>query len=190
MRFDSKAAHGRSLAILTPMNVLLQTAPIILLSFLVKIGVDALPGAAVRLAFAAIPARLAAFYWGVPLCPDDLSFSVQGLTFVVARSCAATDFFSMAAALLVWFGIRRRCGPWIRAGWGVGGICAAWSVTVLANAVRLIALVPVERAFPKESVPSVHLAVGVFTFLPILIVLWYNTVRSQGKENRDELRQM
>lgn len=97
VRFDSKAAHGRSLAILTPMNVLLQTAPIILLSFLVKIGVDALPGAAVRLAFAAIPARLAAFYWGVPLCPDDLSFSVQGLTFVVARSCAATDFFSMAA---------------------------------------------------------------------------------------------
>lgn len=163
-----------------------QTAAILLLALLVKTGMDALPDDLICRVFAAIPAHAAAFYWGAPLGAADLSFTVRDVTLVVARSCAAADFFSMLSALLVWFAIRRRFCPWLRVACGLAGIGVAWCVTILANTVRLIALVPMEQAFPKEYFPSVHLAVGVFIFLPIFVAIWY-TIRVQGKE-RDHAR--
>lgn len=127
----------------------------------VKLMLDAAGDAFVRMAFRYVPAQVGAWYWGVPLDGTDLSFTAHGVTLEITRACAATDFFSMALALLLFSRYRWYSLP------------LAWGVTLAANAVRIILLIPVDRAFPAAVVPAVHLGAGIAVFLPTLLFIWH-----------------
>lgn len=132
-----------------------------------KVAVFFLPHDLVRTLFCAIPAHMAAFYYGVPLRQGDLAFRALGVSLVVAPSCAGLDFFVLCSSMLVialWS--RRRVFVML-------ALPAAYLLTLMLNTLRLIALIPVERVFPKNDVPIIHLLVGVIFFLPVLCCLWY-----------------
>ena len=136
--------------------------------------VAALPDEVIRSVFCVLPAQMSAWYYGVALEPEKLVFRVGEIALAVTTACAGADFFVLAASLLgVIFWIRKRklviAAPLI-----------AWGLTIALNTCRLIALVPVERIWPREEVPIVHLGVGVVFFLPVLCFIWYNFL---GKEN-------
>ena len=137
-----------------------------------KVVADFLPDAVVEAAFMYPAAKLAALYWGVPLASSPLVFSVRGVALEVTRACSATDFFSMAFALMALALPVRRAA--LRA---VAALPCAWAVAVFANAVRLVVLAVVDRAFPRSAVPAVHMAAGIAVFLPVLSLLWYNFAR-------------
>lgn len=115
--------------------------------FAIKGAIALMPDSAIYAAFQSIPEFVAREYYGE-------------LPFKVARSCAATDFFSMVAAMLL-VGRKWRLAPF------------AWAIAVVVNTLRIIALVPVERVFPKATAPWIHQTVGIMFFLPVLIAIWY-----------------
>lgn len=115
--------------------------------FAIKGAIALMPDSAIYAAFQSVPEFVAREYYGE-------------LPFKVARSCAATDFFSMVAAMLL-VGHKWRLAPF------------AWAIAVFVNTLRIIALVPVERVFPKATAPWIHQTVGIMFFLPVLIAIWY-----------------
>jgi len=136
--------------------------------------------------FCRIPAGLAAWYYNSVLEKPELLFSVRGVTFEVARSCAATDFFSMVTGLLV-YGVfmvataSSRCRKGSVNGWkpsllSLAVLPVAWCVTLAANTVRLIFLVPATafmyRYFPEWGFAASHQAIGTVIFLTSFILLW------------------
>jgi len=129
------------------------------------------PDAVVRTVFCRVPGELAALYYNTRLRLPELLFTVRGVDFTVVRSCAATDFFAMVAGLCAYTCFRRRTALLT-----VFIFPVAWLVTVLANTIRLILLVPVTflmyRCFPESTFLAIHKAVGTFVFLPLFIVLW------------------
>jgi len=139
----------------------------------VKLLLDIADAGLIRAVFQFVPARIAAAYWGVELDGGTLTFTVGEVSLAVTRSCAATDFFALALALLL---VSRRSRRW--------AMPIAWVVTVLANSVRLILLVPVERLFPSAELPIAHLGIGVAVFLPTLIAIWYTVAIRKGKPCR------
>ena len=127
----------------------------------------------VRAAFCLPPARAATFYYGVPLDAEAVAFTARGVAMEVTRDCAALDFFSLvcgflAAAAFSLRGESRTAG--IAAAAGV--LPAAYLVTLAANSLRLIALVPIDSAFPRSAVPLIHLAVGATVFLGVFASLY------------------
>ena len=76
-----------------------------------KLILAALPESAILASFCRVPAEVAAFYYGVPLETETLSFTARGVTLAVALACAATDFFAMVVAALLTARI-------LRVGWG------------------------------------------------------------------------
>jgi len=138
----------------------------------VKLLLDVLPDEVLRWVFQLLPARIAAGYWSAPLDPTTLTFKTHGVTLEVTRTCAATDFCAMVFALLV-FSRFRWFSPVL-----------AWGVTLGANAIRLVLLVPVDALFPKESAPAMHLGAGVVVFLPILFAVWLLTQRKEFSNER------
>lgn len=112
------------------------------------------------LLFCEIPARLAAWYYG-SLLSKPLSFTAQGISIGVVRSCGATDFFVMVFMILM----PRR--------WS---LFAAYGITLLVNTARLIILVPataiIQASFPERFYLLGHQIVGTAVFLPTLVLIW------------------
>ena len=121
----------------------------------VKLCVDALPEAAVAVAFLRPAARLAAFHLGAAYDPTALTISAHGVTLAVVRACAATDFFSMVCALFAFALPIRALALRLPA-----ALAAAWLVAVLANAARLVGLVFADACAPASSVSAVHIVVS------------------------------
>lgn len=148
----------------------------------IKLALALLPDSMILASFCRIPAEVAAFYYGVPLEAESLSFTARGITLAVTRSCAATDFFALVASILLTARI-------LREGEGVGVSCFrdasdfvfAWVITLVVNSLRIIALVPVDSIFPKDHAPIVHLLVGVAFFLPIFAFIWYSSFKGDKR---------
>ena len=62
-----------------------------------KLVLAVLPEPAILASFCRVPAEVAAFYYGVPLEIETLSFTAKGVTLAVTLACAATDFFALIA---------------------------------------------------------------------------------------------
>ena len=148
--------------------------------------------------FCRVPAELAARYYNVALQTPELIFSVRGSVFEVIRPCGATDFFSMVAGLLTYASVRleirpiRPIGQIGRGKWcilcpigriGLIGpisflaiLPLAWGITLLANAIRLIFIVPatffVYHHFSMRAFAASHQAFGTLVFLTLFIILW------------------
>ena len=138
----------------------------------VKIAMSCVPDGFVRVAFCLPPARAAAFYYGVPLYTEPVGFVARGVAMEVTRECAATDFFSIVCGLLaakVLLSGKLRAAA--KAAAAVAAVPAAYLCTIAANSLRLVALVPVDAALPRSSVPVVHLVAGAAVFLGVLVLL-------------------
>ena len=148
-----------------------------------KMILAVLPESAIFASFCRVPAEVAAFYYGVPLEAEALSFTARGVTLAVTRACAATDFFALIAAVLLTARI-------LREGWGwrqLALLPIAWVITLAVNSLRIIALVPVDAVFPKDHAPVVHLLAGVAFFLPAFAgVWWWMFGRNPALENHAE----
>ncbi len=92
----------------------------------------------------------------------------------VTRECAALDFFSIVCGLLAAAAFSLR-GESRAAGIAAVAVVppAAYLVTLAANSLRLIVLVPIDFAFPRSAVPAVHLAVGASVFLGVFASLFF-----------------
>ncbi len=148
----------------------------LLFALLVRLPLSLLGDGAVSTLFCRVPAVLAAFYYGVPC--TDVTFRACGATLVVTRACAALDFFSLVAgaglAALVAGGRRL---------FGAAVLLLAYPATLLANAVRLVALAPVV-AFETSGAETalfglswlgeaLHLLTGMCVFLPVFCLMWW-----------------
>ena len=137
-----------------------------------KLGLSFLPEQAVLASLCRVPAEVAAFYYGVPLNPETLSFTAKGVTLSVMRPCAAMDFFILvASALLTPRILREDCG--VSRFRGMPECLLAWVITLAVNSLRIIALVPVDAFFPKDHAPVVHMLAGVAFFLPAFAGVWW-----------------
>ena len=131
------------------------------------------PDGFVRAAFCLPPARAATFYYGVPLCAETVTFVAHGVAMEVTRECAALDFFSLLCGFLAVaaFSLRSKSSA-ARIAAAAVAIPAAYLVTLVANSLRLIALVPIDSAFPRSAVPVIHLAVGATVFIGVFVSLY------------------
>jgi len=139
-----------------------------LLAFAVKFAIDLVPESGVKHLFMFPSAKAAALYWSVPLIDSPLSFVARGVTIVVTRACSATDFFSLAFALLAFRMRIRRL--WLRI---PAALAIAWCAAVFANATRLVMLVPIDEIFSAAQIPSIHMAIGISVFMPVFGILWF-----------------
>ena len=148
-----------------------------------KLVLAALPESAILASFCRVPAEVAAFYYGVPIETETLSFTARGVTLAVTRACAATDFFSLVVAVLLTARILREGWRWRQ----LVLLPIAWGITLAVNSLRIIALVPVDAVFPKDHAPVVHLLAGVAFFLPAFAgVWWWMFGRNPAFENHAE----
>ena len=134
-----------------------------------KLILAALPESAILASFCRVPAEVAAFYYGMPIETETLSFTARGVTLAVTRACAATDFFALVAAVLLTARILREGWRWRQ----LALLPIAWGITLAVNSLRIIALVPVDAVFPKDHAPVVHLLAGVAFFLPAFTGVWW-----------------
>ena len=131
------------------------------------------PDGFVRAAFCIPPARAATFYYGVPLDAETVTFTAHGVSMEVTRACAAIDFFSLVFGFLAATAFSFRGGSRAaRIAAAAGVLPAAYVVTIVANSLRLVALVPIDSAFPRSAVPIIHLVAGASVFLGVFASLY------------------
>jgi exosortase/archaeosortase family protein len=128
-----------------------------------------------RAAFCAPAAHLAGLLSGAPCVKDGADYRLIGrdLDLTVVPACAAADYFCMMTAFLsllaTWRGLPLRAQLLV--------VPAAWLLTILINALRLIACWQTERLAQVLLPPSLwtvtHMAVGIVTFLIGLIVVFW-----------------
>ena len=147
-----------------------------------KLILAALPDSVILASFCRVPAEVAVFYYGVPLGTETLSFTAKGVTLVVTRACAATDFFAMVVAVLLTARILREGWRWRQ----LALLPIAWGITLAVNSLRIIALVPVDAVFPKDHAPVVHLLAGVAFFLPAFAGVWWYSFNRDSYGNHKE----
>ena len=150
-----------------------------------KLILAALPESAILALFCRVPAEVAAFYYGVPLETETLSFTARGVTLAVTLACAATDFFAMVAAVLLTARILREGWRWRQ----LVLLPIAWVVTLAVNSLRIVALVPVDAVFPKDHAPVVHLLAGVAFFLPAFVGVWWYSFNRVSYGNHKERKE-
>ena len=157
----------------TPRPMLGRFAVFAIFAAVAKVAVASLDDGLVLSLFCRVPAWLAAAYYGAPCLGT--TFHACGVSLDVTRACAATDFFSMlfgAAAAAMLEGCRRFRGALF--------LVLAYPATLLANAARLVALVPVDAFSKSGAVPAslpwfgeaLHLLVGMLVFLPLFCLFW------------------
>lgn len=146
--------------------------------FAAKFGFDSLPEAVVSWAFMRPAARLAAFYLGAELDLSTLTIASGGVELAVVRACSATNFCSMAFALLAVFLPVRPLACRL-----VVSLAAAWGGTIVVNSVRLVLLVFADRFFPSSQIPAVHMSIGIVVFLTVFSALWYTLVARKEQFN-------
>ena len=150
-----------------------------------KLVLAALPESAILASFCRVPAEVAAFYYGVPIETETLSFTARGVTLAVTRACAATDFFSLVVAVLLTARILREGWRWRQ----LVLLPIAWGTTLAVNSLRIIALVPVDAVFPKDHAPVVHLLAGVAFFLPAFAGIWWYSFNRDYYGNHKERKE-
>jgi len=141
------------------------------------------PDAFVIPVFCHIPAALAAWYYNAALQTPELVFSVRGADIEVARTCGATDFFSMLTGLFTYLCLKRRSLLLAAI-----ALPAAWCATITANTLRVILLVPgqamIYHFLPERAHAAGHQAVGTFVFLTLFILLWEGVRHATRKTPR------
>ena len=131
------------------------------------------PDGFVRAAFCLPPARAATLYYGVPLDAETVTFTAHGVSMEVTRACAALDFFSIVFGFLAVAAFSFRGGSRAARMAALAGVLpATYVVTIVANSLRLIALVPIDAAFPRSAVPIIHLVAGASVFLGVFVSLY------------------
>jgi len=139
-----------------------------------------------QMAFCAPAAHLAGFLSGAPCVKDGDNYRLIGsnLDLTVVPACAATDYFCMLAGFLSLLVTWRSLG--LRAQLLV--LPTAWIVTVIVNALRLTACWQTDRfaqaLLPQSLWPTIHMAVGVVTFLTGMIGVYWAVYRVQGSGGR------
>jgi exosortase/archaeosortase family protein len=149
-----------------------------------------LPDSFILPVFCRIPAELAARYYNAELQTPGLLFSVRGTVFEVARTCAATDFFSMVAGLLTYLWLKssdgilplpknktpQRQDAVVTLLFALAILPLAWGIALFANTIRLIFIVPatffVYDNFSRKTFAASHQAFGTLVFLTVFIILW------------------
>ncbi len=135
-----------------------------------------------RMAFSAPAAYLAGLLSGAPCVKDGDDFRLLGsdLDLTVVPACAAVDYFCLMTGflslLLTWRGLNSRAHLFV--------MPAAWILTILINALRLIACWQTDRlaqAFLPQSVwPATHMVVGIVTFLTgLTFIFWLMTLKTR-----------
>ena len=150
-----------------------------------KLILAALPDSVILASFCRVPAEVAAFYYGVPLEMETLSFTAKGATLAVTLACAATDFFAMVVAVLLTARILREGWRWRQ----LALLPIAWVITLAVNSLRIVALVPVDAVFPKDHAPVVHLLAGVAFFLPAFVGVWWWAFNQVSYGNHKERKE-
>jgi len=140
------------------------------------LGLQALGSKAVN-AFCRPPAAVAAGFLGVSTHPTETGGSMlraPGLEVRVGDSCSGMSFFLLMTGLLAWTVLRRKDGArktWL---WLALAVPAAYAITLLANAIRIILAVYAHQVTAATLGPAyqhaTHLAVGILVFLPILLL--------------------
>lgn len=127
--------------------------------------------------FIAGAARLAGLLSGAGALhrEDGWALVFEGQPLLVTAACSATDFFLMTAAVLGWHLGRRVRGAVGLPAAVAGALAAALPLTLLVNALRLIAVAHAHRwvgsRLPEAYDAFLHLLTGAAIFLPALIVL-------------------
>jgi exosortase/archaeosortase family protein len=141
-----------------------------------------------RVAFCAPAAHLAGLLSGAPCVKDGEDFRLLGadLDLTVVPACAAVDYFCLLTGflslLITWRGLRLRTHLFV--------LPAAWGLTILINALRLIACWHTDRLaqnlLPPMLWPATHMAVGVVTFLTGLTFIFWLMTLKKGKDTTNE----
>ncbi len=143
-------------------------------TFAVRAALSFASDAVVQTLFCLPPGRVAAFYYGVPLDVETVTFTVRGVSMEVTRACAALDYFSLVCGLLVARIVSAAELPRVaRVVEGAAVVPLAYVVTIAANSLRLVALAPIDAALPRSAVPVVHLVAGASVFLGVFIFLYW-----------------
>ena len=146
------------------------------------------PDAFVTTVFCRVPAWVAARYYNATLQIPELVFFARGITIEVIRPCGATDFFAMVAGLFTYHAINNNVAQASRpvslnkaqAGRPVLRclfiLPLAWCVTLMANSIRIIFLVPTKAWLYHHPwfLERAHLDdhFGTFIFLTLFLLLW------------------
>ncbi len=132
-----------------------------------KLLLQFLPDAFILPLFCRVPATLAAWWFHVPLETATLTYVVDGITFEMARSCSAENFFAICLSLLIW-----RAPKWC---WG------AFPLTLLLNSLRAILTATLTLVFHGWRFEGlVHLTAGASLFMGTLYLLWTLTERKSN----------
>jgi exosortase/archaeosortase family protein len=124
--------------------------------------------------FAAGAARLAALLMGAGLDRGEAAWTIAlgDRTVAVTTACSGTDFFLMVAALIAWR-LTRANRSWVIA--GMAGLLFALPVTLLVNALRVVAVAQAHRwlipMLPERHGAFAHMITGAAIFLPSLVTL-------------------
>lgn len=127
--------------------------------------------------FAGGAAQLVAWLTGAPLESGSEGYLLllAGQTIAVTAACRATDFFLITAALFSWHGARRFNRPLHLPLVALGALGVALPVTLLVNALRIIAVAQAHRwispQVPADYDAFLHLLTGLAVFLPALITV-------------------
>lgn len=115
--------------------------------------------------FCRVPAEAAALWFNAPLSLPSLTYTVNDLTFQMARSCSGETFFSIAFAILLW---RRPC-------WSL----AAYPLTLFLNSLRAILTATLTLHLHGWRFEGLaHLVAGATLFIGTLYLLWALTERT------------
>jgi hypothetical protein len=145
-------------------NRIQQGIAIIATAIAIHLLLFTLPDTLILPLFCRTPATVAAWWFHVPLDIHTLTYTVNGITFEMARSCSAENFFAIATALLIW-----RAPKWC---WG------ALPLTLILNSLRAILTATLTlacRGWRFEGL--VHLTAGATLFIGTLYLLWILTER-------------
>jgi len=139
------------------------------------LGLQALGSKAVN-AFCRPPAAVAAGFLGLSSQATEAGGSIlraPGLEVRVGESCSGMSFFLLMSGLLAWSILRRKQSTrtWLGL---VLVIPAAFAITLLANAIRIILAVYAHHVtaatLGSAYQHATHLGVGILVFLPILLL--------------------
>lgn len=141
-----------------------------------------------RVVFCAPAAHLAGLLSGAPCVKDGDDFRLLGadLDLTVVPACAAADYFCLMAGflslLITWRGLRLRTHLFV--------LPAAWGLTILINALRLVACWHTDRLaqnlLPPMLWPATHMATGIVTFLTGLTFIFWLMTLKKGKDTTNE----
>ena len=146
------------------MKRLKQPLTIIATALLLQWVLERLPDALMLPLFCRVPATFAAAWFNVPLEVNTLNYTVNDITFEMARSCSAETFFSIATAIIFW---RNRAWTW-----------CTFPLTLFLNSLRAVLTATLTLTCHGTRLEAlIHLVAGAALFIGTLYLLWILTER-------------